>query len=241
MPVGLSHFQCYEVRPPNTFDRTSISLSDAYGDLNVDLNEASTVCAPANKNGEDPGAVDRVWHLTSYLIGVNGAPFVRVKGVSITNQFGDLTVNLIKPGRLFVPSLKTGTPAAPGMPDHFTCYSVDRTLGTAAFTPVKGVTIATQFESAVIDVISPLRLCVPTDKNGEGIADPDDYLMCYVTRGTGSFRPLTVTIDNQFGPQSYSISQRRELCVPTTLTDSESRAVRQPAASMPAPRLGMVR
>jgi hypothetical protein len=113
-----------------------------------------------------------VWHLASYLIGVNGPPFVRVKGVSITNQFGDLTVNLIKPGRLFVPSLKNGTPAGPGMPDHFTCYNVDRTQGTPAFTPVKGVSIVTQFESATIDVISPLRLCVPTDKNDEGILIP---------------------------------------------------------------------
>ena len=42
--------------------------------------------------------------------------------------------------------------------------------------------------------------------------------MCYSTKGTGSFPPLTVTIDNQFGPQSWSISQRRELCVPTTVT-----------------------
>ena len=239
--VGLSHFQCYEVRPPNTFNRTNISLSDAYGDLNVDLNEASTVCAPVNKNGEDPGAPDAVWHLASYLLGVNGAPFERVKGVSITNQFGTLTLNLIKPGRLFVPSLKNGTPAVPGMPSHFTCYSVDRTLGTAAFTPVKGVTIATQFESAVIDVISPLRLCVPTDKNDEGIPDPVDYLMCYETRGTGSFRPLKITIDNQFGPQSWTVSQRRELCVPSTLTDGAARAVRQSAASFSAPRLGMAR
>jgi hypothetical protein len=43
VPSSLRHFQCYEVRPPNTFSRTNISLVDACGALNVDLNEASTV------------------------------------------------------------------------------------------------------------------------------------------------------------------------------------------------------
>ena len=244
MAINLRHFQCYEVRPPGSFSRTGISLVDAYGSLTVNLTAAATVCAPADKNGEDPDAVTDVWHLTSYQIGVVGPPFDRVKSISTTNQFGDLTVNLIKPARLFVPSLKNGSPSGPDMPDHFTCYDIDRTRGTPPFVAQKGVTIVTQFEDAVIDVVEPIRFCVPTDKNGEGILSPGGHLMCYRTRGTGSFPPLTVTIDNQFGPQSWSISQRRELCVPTTLTsDSDflEGSTRPAGASGPTRGRGMTR
>jgi hypothetical protein len=126
-----------------------------------------------------------------------------------------MTLDLVKPARLLVPSLKNGVPGgAFQSPDHFTCYRAKRSRGSARFAR-QSITIETQFETATMDVIKPLRLCAPTNKNDEGIREPDGFLTCYRVRATGTFPPLTVAIDNQFGSQSYSISQRREFCVPT--------------------------
>jgi len=72
------------------------------------------------------------------------------------------------------------------------------------------------------DLKKPFRLCLPADKNGSGILNPNASLVCYKSRnasGTPPFRGPTnpVFIDNQFGPDSLLVNHARELCVPAVL------------------------
>jgi hypothetical protein len=70
-----------------------------------------------------------------------------------------------------------------------------------------------------VDVKKPTHLCVPADKNGEGIPDLTQNLMCYkvvVSSGTPAARlPSTIFTIDQFGPDSYGVFGPRELCVPS--------------------------
>src|SRR5262249_30018776 len=216
----LDHFQCYEIRPPAPFDVTGLAVVDAFGSSTVDLRKVFTLCAPANKNGEDSAAPAHLGHLTSYGI-KRGARFERVRDQVVSNQFGDLHLDVVKPARLLVPTAKSlaGPPSspAPGLLDHFQCYKVKRTRGAARFAKVS-VSVQTQFETTTESLVRPLRLCAPADKNGEspGAEDHPDHLLCYRTKNSTGLATTGVFLNNQFGQQSYSLSQRREFCVPST-------------------------
>jgi hypothetical protein len=142
----------------------------------------------------------------------------------IVNQFGTTFVDVVRPTALLVPSGKSlvGPPAsASAFLDHFTCYKVRRSRGTAKFQRVPGVKVEDQFfpppTGALVDVIKPTMLCAPTNKNGEnpGAEDHPDHLLCYKVRGGGGLKFLDVFINNQFGQQTYQLKQRRQFCVPS--------------------------
>ena len=145
---------------------------------------------------------------------------MRVRDQVVTNQFGTLRLDVNRPARLLVPTAKSliGPPASPvgGMLDHFQCYKVKRARGER-FAGANAA-IETQFESASITLVKPLRLCTPTSKNGEdpSAATHADHLLCYRIKARSGAGTVDVGINNQFGPQSYRIGQFREFCVPSS-------------------------
>jgi len=215
----LHDFQCYEIRPPGTFERSGLTLVDTFGTSDgVSTRKVKTVCAPADKNGGDPSAPADPRHLVGYDL--RAAPVARVRAVPVTDQFGALVVDVVRPARLLVPSAKSLSGPPPALAsaslDHFQCYKIRRTAGSPRFAS-RQVTITTQLETATaVTVRKPLRLCAPADKNGEspGAETHPDHLMCYRTRSAGGPPPTQVFIHNQFGPQTYLLGNtRRELCV----------------------------
>lgn len=212
---GLGHFQCYEIHRP-AFDRAGVSLVDALGASTVTIKRAKRICAPADKNGEDPTAPGDSEHFTYYTI-KQTTRFTKVKGATVANQFGTYTMALTKPDRMLVPTAKSLTdPATPlTRPiDHYKCYKV-----AGAKTKVRGLVMTDQFGTIVVDVKRPLHLCLPALKNDEGpLVDPATALMCYkVTGQPPAFRPELFTL-NQFGPDAYDFFGPRDLCVPSTVT-----------------------
>ena len=212
-PSPSRHFQCYEIhRPP--LNMSGVSLVDALGPSTVTIKRPKRICAPADKNGEDPTAPTDPGHLTSYTL-KQTSPFTAVRGVTVENQFGPLTVNLSKADRLLVPTAKKigGTPdPLPNPLNHYKCYR----LSHARFRQA-GIGIETQFGALTIDIKKPLHLCLPVDKNGEGIVDPNTSQLCYQVRGPRPASQPTVNTDNQFGSDSFSFFGPRELCVPSTV------------------------
>src|SRR5262249_3763886 len=101
----LDHFQSYEIRPPQPFSTTGGTLVDAFGTQTGIRTKATAGCAPADKNGEALGAPNHAAHLTSYQL--RGSAFTRVAGQQVTDQFGTLVLDLVKPARLLVPSSKS--------------------------------------------------------------------------------------------------------------------------------------
>lgn len=223
----LNHFQCYGLRGTR-IDRRNVTLVDRYNSLTGQVCRLQELCVPADKDGEDPDAPDHPGTLTSYRIRRVDA-FERVDGQTVTNQFGSVTVNLVAPRALLVPTA-LGLDGPPGSPDgafpdgspggafldHFTCYDV-RGGGNAG--GPRTVTVQTRFEIVEVQVQKPWRLCVPTDKNGEspGAGEHANALLCYRTRSRGSIGRPQVFLANQFGDVTAQADQRRQLCVPSTV------------------------
>jgi hypothetical protein len=215
----LHHLQCYNLRN-SAFDQTQVTLTDRFGTRSMTVRKARRLCAPANKNGEDPSAPTSPDFMTAYAIR-DGGKFERVRAQTLVNQFGTLTVDIGTPRMLLVPSAysPTSLPSSPAgaFVDHFTCYDVRATNRTPKFAGAT-VTVQTALETATIEVQKPERLCVPTNKNGEDPTAPTfpENFLCYKTRAKGS-PSGTAFLNNQFGPQIYGIGSRGELCVPTQL------------------------
>jgi hypothetical protein len=217
-PVPLDHFQCFEIhRPP--LNRAGVSVIDQFGPSTVTVKRAKRICAPASKNDENPAAVTEPGHLTSYTIKQTSPAFTGArKGVTVTNQFGSLVVNVGKADRLLVPTAKslTGTPDPLDDPlDHFKCYRVSGARFRQA-----GIGVETQFGSLTVDIKRPLHLCAPADKNGEDPSAPThaDHLLCYQVRGPRPQSQPTINTVEQLESGSYTFFGPREFCVPSSKT-----------------------
>ena len=219
--VGERHFQCYEIKP-FAFARRSVSVEDRFADGSVTVRGPSALCAPSDKNGEDPTAPDDPEHLAGFPV-TGTAP--RVTNVLVTNQFGAVRVDLIRRSLLLVPTAK-GLAAPPGplvnpTIDHFQCYTVRRSAGTPRFTPITGVAATDQFGAHGLDLQRPRTLCVPANKNDEDPNAPlsPQALLCYKTRQRVRFGELTPFIDDQFVAQQVRIIRRIDFCIPSTIGD----------------------
>lgn len=77
-----------------------------------------------------------------------------------------------------------------------------------------------QFGTLSQVAIKPMRLCAPTDKNGEGVRDAASHLMCYRLRRAPGAAPFPgvaqVFTSNQFGVDQFAVFGPRELCVPSS-------------------------
>lgn len=216
--AAVDHFQCYRART-SEFGRRAVTLNDRFGTRAVTVRSPYDLCAPADKNGEDPEAPERPGFLTSYRLSSSGPQ--SVTGVMAENQFGPVTLNVLSPRLLMVPTAVSET-TPPGSPDgaflnHFTCYDV-RVAGGSA--PDAGtVTVQTAFETVQIQPRKPKKLCVPTSKNGEPVTPSSpENLLCYQTKSKArSSLPPSLFLANQFGPQTQRLGQRRDFCVPTHL------------------------
>jgi hypothetical protein len=216
LPLTLSHFQCYETKR-RRFDPIQVTLEDEFGTSTTTVRKPERLCAPADKNGEDPGAPQEAAHLVGYTI---NRPVTNIERQEITNQFGTVFVDLRRAERLMVPSSKSLSGMPPPLPagalDHFQCYKIARSKGTPRFQQ-HTVQVTDQFGSQTLTLGAPNRLCAPVNKNGEDPTAPThpDHLLCYAIKKS-PFKGLTVGIDNQFGQQSLQVIQRVEFCVPSS-------------------------
>jgi len=101
------HFQCYRIkrsRGTPRFNRINgVAAADQFGSYTVDLVRPRWLCAPANKNNEDPTAPTHPSHLLCYK--TKTQRFTE-RTVFTNDQFISTTARLIKRWELCVPSLK---------------------------------------------------------------------------------------------------------------------------------------
>ena len=205
-----------------------VDLTDQLEHSDVVLRKRERLCNPVDEN--DEGILDEDIHLLSYSIKeATGQPkHVRQTGIQVDNAFGRLFVDTVKPDRLLVPAVKNEQAPPTPIPgddhdvDHFKCYSVRVTSGTAKFTP-REATLVDQFDQPkVYDVKKPTRLCTPVDKNREGIKFPRNHLMCYQIKPAKGQpkheKVLGIYVEDQFGPGQLDTLREDELCVPSFKT-----------------------
>jgi len=220
-PIGVArHFQCYEIDRDAFTKIAGVTVDDQFGSGTQDLRRPKRLCTPADKNDEDPGAPSDPAHLVGYEVQNRTPKFAAVKNVTVDNQFGPITVQVVRPDILMVPSAKSlvAPPGAPGnlLTNHFQCYGVK-----GGRTRVDNVEVTDQFGTLTVDIKKPVRLCTAADKNGEGIFDPTGNIMCYQARPARRPRfkgPDPIFIHNQFGPDQIGITRPTELCVPSTVS-----------------------
>ncbi len=79
------------------------------------------------------------------------------------------------------------------------------------------MTLTDQFGTRTTSLRRPDSICNPVDKNGEGIADPATHLACYRLRdATGHLGAPRVTLTDQFGGETFTLTSARTLCLPST-------------------------
>jgi hypothetical protein len=226
LPPHVNHFQCYDLRNA-PFQRRSVTLTDVFGTRTTEVRRAIDLCAPADKNGEDPNAPGNANYLAAYQL--KNGPFAPISGQLVTNQFGSITLDIRQQRSLLVPSRFSDSGPPSSSPDgtlsHFTCYDVRVTNRTPRFAP-RTVSVQTGIDDLDVLVRKPTQLCVPANKNGEAPGAPSlpESLLCYQTKVRASALSLPAFIANQFGQQTNTLRQRGDFCVPSELGGSAAGA-----------------
>jgi hypothetical protein len=220
----VDHFLCYKAPLQQKFLPVTVALVDDVASDSYAVKKPAGLCTPVDKNAE--GTFDEVTHLQSYLVTPSTRP-APPAGLVVDNQFGTLTIDAIKADRLLVPTAKGESgpvdPPDPGshLVNHYACYKAKVTRGTSPFVP-RQVAVVDQFgQPKVLDVKKPSRLCLPADKNGEGVEEPATPLLCYLARparGEPKHVSRLLDVNNQLGPGQVKTVVEDELCVPSAVT-----------------------
>jgi len=226
----LDHFTCYKANATKGSTkfaaRTGDTVIDAFGSSEIAVARPRSLCAPTDKNGEDPTAPSHAEHLEAYQLKTAAPPNLPTAQVVI-DQFNPagLSLDPKRLSHLLVPTAKShgATPPPPAalVIDHFTCYVVRIPHGAPRFEPVTA-TIVDQFaQPMLVAVKKPRFLCLPANKNGEDPLAPTHAtgLMCYQLKQLSApafTRVSPLFVSNQFGPETLDAVKPTELCVPTT-------------------------
>ena len=215
-----------------------VTLVDQFESVTVTVAKPSLLCPPADKDAE--GVVDNTTHLTAYLIRNQTPKHIRRGSIRVTNQLEQIRVDTVKPELLLVPTAKSLTQPGPPPPnsgdhdvDHYKCYRVRVTPGTPVPAQDRKVTVTDQFTAPkILTLRKPRHLCVPVDKNGEGIKNPAAHLLCYASKPARGepkhIRREGVFVNNQFGPVRLNTVKEREFCIPSVKSLSPSGAFLDP-------------
>lgn len=101
--------------------------------------------------------------------------------------------------------------------DHYKCYKVGQPQAASPGT----VTLADGFETRTTRVLRLDSVCLPVDKNGEGIDDPARRLACFRIRNAPGQPPSAarvVGVDTQLASAAQTVTRPRLLCVAAEAT-----------------------
>lgn len=228
--LNLEHFKCYEVLKAEFDHASSATLIDQFHVNNpqrVKVGPSVAFCNPTAKyHASNVYPIEnKDHHLTVYP---TYPQIGNALQVSISNQFGDQTLNVYQSVALMVPTHKvsingkeTGHLPPKGL-DHFQCY---RARGNRV---KEQVALSDQFfEKTPHEVWEPFLFCNPvekrrqlTDTNGETfeevteISNPLGHLTCYRTHQEET-PIIEAGIRNQFEKNTLVLKNAIALCVPT--------------------------
>jgi len=225
------HYLGYDVKETKgtpKFDKFDVDLTDQFGDGIFEVKKPERLYNPVDKNGE--GISDLFTHLVGYKINAEDDDEEEddvIANVLVTNQFGDIILDVEEAKFLLVPSTKdlNSPPSELGstLIDHYKCYEVDVTEDTPKFEKREIRVFDPNFdEDRTLEVKKPKLLCNPVDKNRGGIIDEENHLLCYDVKPVKGEQKhekrKSVFTNNQFGPEQLDTKKEKELCVPSMKT-----------------------
>jgi hypothetical protein len=209
---------------PFAFAQRSVTVEDRYANGPVTLRSPSRLCAPSSKQRgtnppEDPTAPSDPDHLMGFP---SRGVVTRASNQTVLNQFGTVTLDVVRRSFLMVPTAKglnAPPPPLASPPDHYECYLVRRSTGTPRFAKIPGLTGVDQFGSQGFDILRPRYLCVAANKNNEdpGALSRTNTLLCYKARHRENFPELQPYVNNQLLQNQVKVIRRMEFCVPSMI------------------------
>ena len=100
--------------------------------------------------------------------------------------------------------------------DHYKCYQ-GKDLKNPKFNKVT-VTTNDQITGEPVEVKKLKFVCVPVDKNGEGINDPNAHLACYQVKTANLAPRPNVEVVTQFQTSHFQLKKGKLICLPATKT-----------------------
>jgi CSLREA domain-containing protein len=227
---GLDHFSCYRAvpqGPPNFPGFSGVSLVDRFGAKTANSSPAlRRLCAPTNKNGEDPTAPSHPIHLEAHRVVQVQPNTPDILNVELEDQFGTIHVDVGNPRWLLSPTLKILEPSAPPGPpalvnppvDDFLCYDISPNAG--AFPTHQNVSVQDQFLTSTVR-LRARWLCTPVNKNGEDPTAPmhEEQLTCYrqLPPLQQPASPTFAWVRPPTGPERLRVRRRLMVCVPSVI------------------------
>lgn len=228
---ALDPFLCYRAKVTRKTTKFravgGLGLVDAFGARMVAARSVLQVCAPTDVQGRHPDAPNHGDHLQNYrLREAKGSPkFRTVVSQELSNELGSVRMDLKKRSSLLVPTSTSlsGPPPIATAPTTlpFVCLQLKPTKKAPRFRPVLGVEITDRFETRILDVRKPTRLCAPADLNSEfpDAENQEAHLLCYAVRrhkGTARFHKVSpIFVNNRVAALSLDAVRPQELCLPT--------------------------
>jgi hypothetical protein len=101
--------------------------------------------------------------------------------------------------------------------DDFTCYSTRTVPGTPRFVQIPSVSVVDDLDAATVSVTRQQHICPPTDKNLEGVIDPETHLISYAIRRQSPrhLQRTNIVVTNQLGEIHLSTIKPELLLVPS--------------------------
>ena len=113
--AGVDRYECYKVAKPKGASLASFiavvspRITDEFGGpIAYDLSKPTKLCAPVNKNNEDPGADTHPGHLVCYKAKRQSTEpaFTPLTVSTNTSNFGAFVLDAVKPTELCLPAFK---------------------------------------------------------------------------------------------------------------------------------------
>ncbi|MDA1334697.1 MAG: myxococcus cysteine-rich repeat containing protein [bacterium] len=225
------HSVCYGIKHSETpvFGGAEVTLTDPLaGSVDFMVRRPKHFCNPVEKDhdGDVYPIVDEDAHAVIYPIKrAAGEPKFQKMFVTVSNQFGEQILYLVKEYFIMVPTAVVGTSWDTSHVDHYKCYKVRTKFDRLS---VETSDPFFQLFDEETNVRKPMELCVPVEKDHGSVVtpvmDPSKNLVCYGMRQPGVSKGdlFEVEYTNQFEgtevlPRKSSCSVPGRLCVPTAL------------------------
>ena len=228
----FKYFERYYEKYPHQQDKQITLVDEFEGEAKYNIKKVEKLFNPVDKNNE--GISDEESHLVEYKIEKikDKSKFKGISNIPVTNQFGDLVIDIKSAKTLLVPSSKSHDSVPSELDEirinHFKCYDAKVSKNTPQFDK-RDVNLTDQFGSMTMNVYKETMFCTPVDKNNEGIVNDENYLMCYdlkKIKGEPKFTKVNVFTNNQFGSQKLQAEEAEKLCVPSKILNEPEPGIK---------------
>ena len=209
-------FLCYKAKLAGSAVST---FSDAYDSGTIEARKGRFFCTAADLEGD--GLADAATHLSSYKI---KGPHDKQSGLGFVNRLDELglfSFDTKKNDSLLVPTAMSILPDAPPGPptpghdvDNFRCLRAKTTPKTLKYTKGAVLTdVADQFGTRDLAIKKVASICAPTDKDGSGIVDSENYLMCLKVKPSSSTSIDGVQLESSIGTETVTLKKEALICI----------------------------